>query len=137
MKHCDDKQYPSACLMSQIGQYFTHQSVKCGVNEDDSRERAAHVHLNKSQLNQYCTALAMRTLGIYIYSVEVEETELIVLRRTGGTAVFVISRVHVCRCRIKNMHLWFVFMNVDTFVRSQKCRAAKETNAESWLNGRS
>lgn len=26
---------------------------------DDSRERAAYVHLNKSQLNQYCTALAI------------------------------------------------------------------------------
>lgn len=71
-------------------------------NDDDFRERAAYVCLNKSQLNQYCTALAMRTLGSCICYVEVEETELGVVR-TGGTGVFVISCVHVHRCRIKNI----------------------------------
>lgn len=43
----------------------------------------------------------MRTLGSYICCLEVEEVELRVLRRTGGAAVFVISYMHVHRCRIK------------------------------------
>lgn len=82
-------------------------------NKDDSRERAAYVRLNKSQLNQYCTALAMRTLGSYICYVEAEETELGVIRRTGGTGAFVILCVHVQRGRIKKMHLWFVFVHLS------------------------
>lgn len=79
-------------------------------DEDDSRKSTAYGCLNKSQLNQYCTALAMRTLGSYMCYVEVEEMELRVIRKTGGTGVFLISCVHVHGFREKNMHLWFVFM---------------------------
>lgn len=103
-------------------------------NEDDSRERAAYVCLNKSQLNQYCTTLAMRTLGSYACSAEVEETELGVVRRTGRAGVFVISCMQAHRCRIKT-HA-FVFTNVDACVRPQRCRAATERNVQTCLSGR-
>lgn len=100
-------------------------------NEDDSRKSAAYGCLSKSQLNQYRTALAMRTLGSDIRYVEVEETELRVVRGAGGTSAFVFLCVHV-HGRREEKHAYVVCVH-DAFVsKVHSCRGEKK-NSLAWV----